>query len=304
MEAALIVGIVAAFLGQQGRRDALRQMWIGVAVAVAICIAIGVALQLISEDLPQRQQEGLETVVGAIAVVMVTYMVLWMRRHSRDLKGDLEAAAGSALARGSSRALVVMAFLAVLREGFETVVFLLATFHASGDATASWLGAVLGILLAVVLGYGIYQGGVRINLSRFFRITGIVLVVIAAGLVMTAVPHRQRGRLGQLRPDTGARPVLARPDRHPAVVVRHRRLRHPALSDVDRADRLAGLPGADAHHHALAPSRPKVASARAGDRGRRLPDLCPSRRTTIRTSTTRSDPRWHQPSPMTRDRDA
>ncbi len=186
MEAALIVGIVAAFLGQQGRRDALRHMWIGVAVAVAICIAIGVALQLISEDLPQRQQEGLETVVGAIAVVIVTYMVLWMRRHSRDLKRDLEAAAGSALARGSSRALVVMAFLAVLREGFETVVFLLATFHASGDATASWLGAVLGILLAVVLGYGIYKGGVRINLSRFFRITGIVLVVIAAGLVMTA----------------------------------------------------------------------------------------------------------------------
>ena len=80
-----------------------------------------------------------------------------------------------------------MAFLAVLREGFETVVFLLATFHASGNATLSWVGALLGILLAVVLGYLIYKGGVRINLSRFFRITGIVLVVIAAGLVMTAV---------------------------------------------------------------------------------------------------------------------
>src|ERR1700722_16900702 len=186
MEAALIVGIVAAFLGQQGRRDALRHMWIGVAVAVAICIAIGIALQLISEDLPQRQQEGLETVVGAIAVVMVTYMVLWMRRHSRDLKRDLEAAAGSALARGSSRALVVMAFLAVLREGIETVVFLLATFHASGNATTSWVGALLGIALAVVLGYGIYKGGVRINLGRFFKVAGIVLVVIAAGLVMTA----------------------------------------------------------------------------------------------------------------------
>ena len=187
MEAALIVGIVAAFLGQQGRSDALRQVWIGVTIAVAICVAIGVALQVISENLPQQQQEGLETVVGAIAVVMVTYMVLWMRRHSRDLKGDLEAAAGSALAHGSAKALVAMAFLAVLREGFETVVFLLATFHASGNATLSWVGALLGILLAVVLGYMIYKGGVRINLSRFFRITGIVLVVIAAGLVMTAV---------------------------------------------------------------------------------------------------------------------
>jgi high-affinity iron transporter len=187
MEAALIVGIVAAFLGQQGRSDALRQVWIGVTIAVAICIAIGVALQIISENLPQQQQEGLETVVGAIAVVMVTYMVLWMRKHARDLKGDLETAAGSALAQGSAKALVAMAFLAVLREGFETVVFLLATFHASGNATLSWVGALLGILLAVVLGYMIYKGGARINLSRFFRITGLVLVVIAAGLVMTAV---------------------------------------------------------------------------------------------------------------------
>jgi high-affinity iron transporter len=187
MEAALIVGIVAAFLGQQGRRDALRQMWIGVALAVTICIAIGVVLQIISSDLPQRQQEGLETVVGAIAVAMVTYMVLWMRRHARDLRGDLERATGSALAEGSAKALVLMAFLAVLREGFETAVFLLATFHASGNATLSWLGAVLGITLAVALGYGIYKGGVHINLARFFRITGIALVIIAAGLVMTAV---------------------------------------------------------------------------------------------------------------------
>jgi high-affinity iron transporter len=187
MEAALIVGIVAAFLGQQGRESALRQVWIGVAIAVLICIGVGVALQIISDDLPQRQQEGLETVVGIVAVVMVTYMVLWMRRHSRNLKHDLEQQAESALANGTSKALVLMAFLAVLREGFETVVFLLATFHASGNATLSWVGALLGILLAVVLGYAIYKGGLRINLSRFFRVTGIVLVVIAAGLVMTAV---------------------------------------------------------------------------------------------------------------------
>jgi high-affinity iron transporter len=186
LEAALIVGIIAAFLGQQGRTDALRQVWIGTGTAVAICLGLGIALQVISSDLPQRQQEGLETVVGALAVCMVTYMIIFMRRHGRGLKGDLEGAAASALASGSSRALVVMAFLAVLREGFETAVFLLATFHASGDATTSWLGAVLGILLAVGIGYGIYKGGVRLNLARFFRITGLILVVVAAGLVMTA----------------------------------------------------------------------------------------------------------------------
>jgi high-affinity iron transporter len=187
LEASLIVGIVAAFLGQQGKSHELRQVWIGTALAVSICVAVGVVLNLISSSLPQQQQEGLETVVGAIAVAMVSYMVLWMRSHAHELKGELEAAAATALATGSSRALVLMAFLAVLREGFETVVFLLATFNASHDMAASASGAALGLLVAVVLGYGIYRGGVRINLGRFFRITGIVLVVIAAGLVMTAI---------------------------------------------------------------------------------------------------------------------
>ena len=186
LEAALIVGIIAAFLGQQGRKDALRQVWIGTAAAVAICIGVAIALQVISSDLPQRQQEGLETVVGALAICMVTYMIVFMRKHARSMKKDLQGAAASALAEGSSRALVLMAFLAVLREGFETAVFLLATFHASGDASTSWLGAVLGIVLAAGIGYGIYKGGVKLNLARFFRVTGLVLVVVAAGLVMTA----------------------------------------------------------------------------------------------------------------------
>jgi high-affinity iron transporter len=186
LEAALIVGIIAAFLGQQGRRDALRQVWFGTAAAVAICVGVAIVLQVISSDLPQRQQEGLETVVGALAVCMVTYMIIFMRRHARGLKKDLEGATASALASGSSRALVVMAFLAVLREGFETAVFLLATFQASGNASTSWLGAVLGIGLAAAVGYAIYKGGVRLNLARFFRVTGLVLVVVAAGLVMTA----------------------------------------------------------------------------------------------------------------------
>lgn len=186
LEASLIVGIVAGFLGRQGRRDALRQVWIGVIVAVLICIAVGVALEAISADLPQAQQEGLETVIGLFAVAMVTYMVVWMRKHSRDLKGELEGAAGTALARGSAFALVAMAFLAVLREGFETVVFLLAAFQASTSPLLAGSGALIGILVAVVLGYGIYKGGVRINMARFFRITGIVLVLVAAGLVMTA----------------------------------------------------------------------------------------------------------------------
>jgi iron uptake system component EfeO len=161
-------------------------VWIGVSAAVAICLALGVALQLISQDLPQRQQEGLETVIGLVAVGMVTYMVVWMRRHSRDLKCDLEHAASDALANGSATALVVMAFLAVLREGFETAVFLLATFQHSTRPLLGGIGALLGVLTALGLGVLIYRGGLHLNLSRFFRVTGLVLVVIAAGLLMAS----------------------------------------------------------------------------------------------------------------------
>ncbi|GAA0596961.1 FTR1 family protein [Kutzneria viridogrisea] len=187
LEAALIVGIIAAFLSQQGRRDALRQVWLGVGIAVLLCIGIGITLQVISQRLPQRGQEGLETVIGALAVVMVTYMVLWMAKHSRGLKRELEGATASALAQGSTFALVAMAFLAVLREGFETAVFLLALLNSSGNAALATLGAALGVLVAAAIGYGIYRGGVRLNLSRFFRITGVVLVIVAAGLVMSSL---------------------------------------------------------------------------------------------------------------------
>jgi high-affinity iron transporter len=187
LEAALIVGIVAAFLRQRGRRDALRWVWAGVGAAVLLCVAAGTGLTLLSENLPQRQQEGLETVIGAFAVAMITYMAFWMRRHSRGMKGELERAADTALAGGSAWALVAMAFLAVLREGLETAVFLLAALNEAQNRLLATSGALLGILLAVALGWAIYRGGVRINLSRFFRVTGVVLVLVAAGLVLTAL---------------------------------------------------------------------------------------------------------------------
>jgi len=187
LEAALIVGIIAAFLKQNNRPDALRKVWAGVAVAVALCLAVGVLLQLLSAALPQREQEMLECVVAAIAVVMVSYMVLWMRAHSRDLKSDLQNAAGSALARGSAGALVAMAFLAVIREGLETAVFLLAAFQSAISPIQAAIGVILGVAVAVALGYLVYRGGVRLNLSRFFRVTGVVLVLVAAGLVMSTL---------------------------------------------------------------------------------------------------------------------
>lgn len=187
LEAALIVGIVGAFLRQERRRDALRFMWLGVAAAVVLCVGIAVALQILNDDLPEAQQAGLETIVAAVAVAMVTFMILWMRRHAHGLAGELRASAASALAQGSTLALVAMAFFAVVREGIETSVFLLAAFQTSGNSTAAGAGATLGVLVAVLLGYGIFRGGVRLNLARFFRATGVALVLVAAGLVMSAI---------------------------------------------------------------------------------------------------------------------
>jgi high-affinity iron transporter len=187
VEASLIVGIVAAFLRQQGRTDALRAVWAGVLLAVLLCAGAAVGLQILDDALPQRQQEGLETVVAAIAVGMVSFMIFWMRRHARGLASELRATAGSALAEGSAWALVGMAFFAVVREGLETAVFLLAAFQASGDSTSTGAGAALGVLVAVIIGWGIYRGGVRLDLARFFRATSAVLVIVAAGLVATAI---------------------------------------------------------------------------------------------------------------------
>jgi high-affinity iron transporter len=186
LEATLIVSIVSAFLKRNGH--SLRPMFLGVGLAVLISVGVGVGLDLVSASLPQRQQEMLETVIGAVAVVFVTAMIIWMNKHAFQLKGELEREARRAMSSGSSLALVVMAFLAVLREGFETAVFLLAAVQAArGGGVLGLTGAVLGILGAVGIGVAIYAGGVRINLGRFFRISGVFLVLIAAGLVLSAL---------------------------------------------------------------------------------------------------------------------
>jgi len=186
VEASLIVGIVAAFLRQEGRTDALRRMWLGVAIAVLVCVAVGVGLEVVNENLPQRKQEMLETVIAVVALVMVSFMIVFMRRHARSMKADLQSKAEVALAAGSATALVLMAFLAVLREGFETAVFLLATFDSSRSRGASLIGAILGLVVAVVIGWLTYRGGTRVNLGRFFIATALVLVVVAAGLASFA----------------------------------------------------------------------------------------------------------------------
>jgi high-affinity iron transporter len=186
VEAALIVGIVAAFLKRTGKPSDMRWMWLGVIVAAGLCLGVGIVLHALDRGLPETQQEGFETIVSLVAVGTVTWMILWTKRHARELKTGLEERAASAVAHGTAFALIGMAFFAVLREGFETSVFLLAAFQSSTAPVAAGAGVVLGLMTAVLLGYLIYRGGARINFARFFRVTGMVLVFVAAGVLAFA----------------------------------------------------------------------------------------------------------------------
>ncbi|MDT5075623.1 MAG: high-affinity iron transporter [Mycobacterium sp.] len=163
-------------------------MLVGVGLAVVASVVVGVGLDVLSTSLPQRQQEMLETVIGLVAVVFVTTMIIWMNRNAFGLKGELEHDAARAINSGGSMALATMAFLAVLKEGFETAVFLLAAAQAThGSGWAALFGGVAGIAVAIGIGIGIYFGGLKLNLGRFFRITGVFLIFIAAGLVTGAL---------------------------------------------------------------------------------------------------------------------
>ncbi len=185
LEAALIVGIIAAFLRKNGK--SLGAMWAGVVLAVILSLLVGVALSLTERALPQASQEAMETVIGLVAVFFVTGMVMWMNNHAHEIKRQLESEAAVAIRQSSAMALASMAFLAVLKEGFETSVFLLATFSVAQSAVWAVAGAVLGLILAIIIGWGIYIGGVRLNLGRFFRYTGMFLILVAAGLIISAL---------------------------------------------------------------------------------------------------------------------
>jgi high-affinity iron transporter len=192
LEAALIVGIIAAYLVKVGRRDALRGVAFGVIAAIAISLAAGVAVFLTVGALPLVVQESLEGAAALIAVVVLTWMLFWMRRQGRALKGSLERDVDVALHVGSTRALVGLAFVAVLREGLETVLFLFAIISqmerlGAGQVVPVLLMALAGLAVAAAVGWAIFAAGIRVDLRRFFSMTSIVLIFVSAGLVAFAI---------------------------------------------------------------------------------------------------------------------
>lgn len=187
IEAALIVGIIASYLSQTGRSSWMPTIWVGVLLAVALSLFVGAGLQLVSAEFPQKTQELFESVIGFVAVVVLTSMVFWMRKAGRALGSDLRRTIDTALTgSGAAWALVGMAFFAVAREGLESVFFLLAIFQQSTEPTVP-LSALAGVIVSVVFGIGIFYGGLRIKLGRFFRWTGAFILVVAAGILAGAL---------------------------------------------------------------------------------------------------------------------
>ncbi|SPJ32061.1 iron uptake transporter permease EfeU [Kushneria phyllosphaerae] len=188
LEAALVVGIIASYLRQTGRQAWMPAVWIGVFLAAGVSLLAGAGLQFASAEFPQRQQELFEAVVGFLAVGMLTWMVMWMRRAAANMKRELTVALDQAFDRHRQHgwALIGMVFLAVAREGLESIFFLLAIFQQSQGALAP-LGALLGIASAALIGLALYRGSLRLPLGHFFRLTGLFIVLVAAGLFAGSV---------------------------------------------------------------------------------------------------------------------
>jgi high-affinity iron transporter len=187
IEAALIVSIVLAYLKQLGATDRSRLVWWGTALAVLLSAAVGTAIFVAGAEFEGTAEQVFEGSVTLAAVGVLTWMIVWMRRQGARIKSELQEKVDSALVTGGL-ALAGLAFFAVLREGIETALFLFAA--AKGTAVEDTaiapatqvIGAVLGLALAVILGVLLYRGGIRMNLRSFFRMTGMILIVVAAGL--------------------------------------------------------------------------------------------------------------------------
>jgi high-affinity iron transporter len=180
LEAAIVVSILVAFLVKSDRRDALRWVWLGVGAAIAMTIIVFLAIQFSAYTITGLGAEAIAGVASLVAVAIVTTMVLWMKKAAAGLSGELRTEMTRALEAGAF-AVTALAFLAVGREGVETALFMVGF----AEAETAWplLGLIIGVLIAAAIAYGMYAGAVRINLAKFFKYTGVFLIVVAAGIL-------------------------------------------------------------------------------------------------------------------------
>ena len=187
VEATLIVSIILAYLAKTGNSRHFDKIWLGTGAAIAVSVAVGLILFVTIGGLEEPAEQIFEGAAMLLAAAVVTWMLFWMRRTAASVKGELQASVDRRLVEGSIWGLAVLAFTAVIREGIETSLFLMAQAQAAtqadGNAFATLFGALIGLVIAAVIGYGFYKGARVINLRTFFQWTGVALVFIAAGLL-------------------------------------------------------------------------------------------------------------------------
>ncbi|WP_040163376.1 iron uptake transporter permease EfeU [Microbacterium gorillae] len=191
LEAALIVGILVAYLSRLGRRDVLPRLWIGVGLAVALSLGIGAVLTFGAYELTFQAQEIIGGTLSLVAVGFVTWMIFWMQKTARNLKKELHGGVDRALASGGMWGIVVLGFISVAREGIETTLILWSVVQSAGSAPTALVGAVIGFAISITAGALLSRGIVKLNLGRFFTWTGGILVVVAAGVLAYAMHDLQ-----------------------------------------------------------------------------------------------------------------
>ena len=190
LEAALIVGILVAYLVKTDRKRLLAPLWTGVTVAIVASFAFGGFLSFTSAELTPRGEEFFAGTTSFLAVGFVTAMVFWMQRAARGLRDELHGKVDSAVTTGAI-GIAITAFFAVAREGLETALFIYTNFKTVADTRSSAMGLILGFALAISLGYLIFKSAIKLDLSKFFRYTGVALVVVAAGVLSYGVHEFQ-----------------------------------------------------------------------------------------------------------------
>ena len=183
LEASLILAILLTYLKKTDRWADARFVWAGTAAAIGICLVAGVAIFIALDGLNGKVEYAVEGFIALLATAVLTHMIFWMRSHARtlgkELRDKVDASVGSALA--------IIAFVAVLREGLETVLFLLSAETATASGSDVVVGGLIGLALSVVIGFGVYRSGNRLNLRTFFNVTAVLLLLFAAGLAGKAV---------------------------------------------------------------------------------------------------------------------
>jgi len=191
-EAALIVAILYAYLRKVSRQDLIPSMWQGVAAAAVLSVGAGVAIHLSIDGLEGEPRLRAFAAISVFAVAVLTWMIFWMRKHARAIKGELQEVLDEAMSRtGRIRwAVTAAAFFAVLREGLEAALFMIAT-ATTEDGGEVLIGAVLGLTLACILGWAVVLGGKKMPMRQFFQVTGVALILFAGGLLARTVMFLQ-----------------------------------------------------------------------------------------------------------------